>query len=268
MRPPLWTREPLVHFLGAGLVLFAALTWSSGGAVDPGSRTIDVNRETQAQLALQFERTMGRAPTDAELDAAIDQHVRDEVLYREALRLGLDQDDAIVRRRLVAKMDMSASAAAEAAQPDDATLRAWYKANRARYAGEPAVSFDQLYFESAEAAEAARARIGSDWRGAGKPISLPASVEAMDPDEVTSRFGEAFAAGLTDIRPGKAWQGPIRSGFGWHLVRLRARDKGAAPPLEAIRDQVENDWRSAEIAARKDRAFKLLRDAYRVNIAR
>lgn len=268
MTLPGWTREPLVHFLAAGLALFLALTWSSGGTVDPASRVIDISRETKAQLALQFERTMGRAPTDAELDAAIAQYVRDEVLYREALRLGLDQDDAIVRRRLVAKMDMAASAAAEAAQPDEAALRAWYKANAARYSGAAAVSFDQLYFESAEAAEAAKARIGPDWRGAGTAISLPASVSALPPDEVTVRFGEVFAGELAQLTPGTAWQGPIRSGFGWHLVRLRARGKGAPPRLDTVREQVENDWRSAEIAARKERAFALLRDAYRVNIAR
>jgi hypothetical protein len=262
---PNWTREPLVHFLAAGLALFLALTWSSGGAVDPASRVIEVDRETQAQLALQLERTMGRAPTDAELDAAIAQYVHDEVLYREALRLGLDQDDAIVRRRLVAKMDMSASAAAEAAQPDKATLRAWYKANRARYAGEAAVSFDQLYF--ADEARARRALAASGVRS-GDPISLPASVEAMAPDEVTSRFGEVFAAGLSELAPGKDWQGPLRSGFGWHLVRLQVRSKGAPLPFEDVRSEVENDWRSAEIAKRQERAFEVLRAAYRVDIAR
>lgn len=134
MTLPAWTREPLVHFLVAGFVLFVALTWSSGGAVDPASRVIDVDRETQAQLSLQFERTMGRAPTDAELDGAIERYVRDEVLYREAIRLGLDQGDAVVRRRLVSKMDLSASAAAEAAEPTDEALRTFYNANRDRYA--------------------------------------------------------------------------------------------------------------------------------------
>lgn len=270
MRFPDWTREPLVHFLAAGFVVFVALTWSSGGNVDPASRAISVDRQVQAQLALQFERTMGRAPTDAELDKAIERFVRDEVLYREALRLGLDQGDGVVRRRLVTKMDLSASAAAEGAQPDEEALRAFYNANRQRYAEAGVVSFDQLYFSSEGAARAARAGLATDsaWQGKGEAISLPSSLEAVGAQEVQTRLGEDFAAALTRLKPGKTWQGPIRSGFGWHLVRLRARGSGDPPPFGEIRQQVENDWRSAEIAARKDRAYEVLRDAYRVEIAR
>lgn len=268
MKLPDWTREPLVHFLVAGFVLFVALTWGGSGNVDPASRVINVDREQQAQLALQFERTMGRAPTDAELDAAIDQFVRDEVLYREASRLGLDQGDAVVRRRLVTKMDLSASAAAEAAQPDEATLRAFYKNNRARYAEPGRVSFDQVYFAREDAARAALPGLGTDWKGKGEAISLPPSFDDLAQPEVSARLGEVFVAALTDLKPGEAWQGPLRSGFGWHLVRLRARGSGDPPKFEDIRQQVENDWRSAEIAGRKERAFEVLREAYRVDIAR
>jgi len=259
---PNWTREPLVHFLAAGFVLFVALTWSGGGNVDPASRMIAVDREAQAQLALQFERTMGRAPTDAELDAAIEQYVRDEVLYREALRLGLDQGDAVVRRRLVTKMDLSASAAAEVAEPDEATLRSYYDQNAKRYAEPGAVSFDQLYFSSESAARAAMATGATK----GEAISLPPSLDNLSPREVQTRLGEVFAGALADLKPGKQWQGPVRSGFGWHLVRLRARGAGTPPAFEDIRQQVENDWRSAEIAERKERAFAVLRDAYRVEV--
>jgi parvulin-like peptidyl-prolyl isomerase len=265
---PDWTREPLVHFLAAGFVLFVALTWSGSGNVDPASRVISVDREVQAQLALQFGRTMGRAPTDAELDAAIDQFVRDEVLYREAIRLGLDQGDGVVRRRLVSKMDLTASTAAEAAEPDEATLRAFYKDNRKRYAEPGAVSFDQLYFASESAASAALPGLGADWKGKGDAISLPPRFDDLAQPEVSSRLGEAFAAALADLKPSEAWQGPLQSGFGWHLVRLRARGSGDPPKFEDIRQQVENDWRSAEIAARKQRAFDVLREAYRVDIDR
>jgi len=264
-----WTREPLVHFLVAGFALFALLTWSSSGEVDPASRVISVDRAQQAELALQFQRMMGRAPTDAELATAIDRFVRDEVLYREALRLGLDQGDAVVRRRLVTKMDLSASTAAEAADPDEALLRAFYETHRTRYADAGAASFDQLYFASESAARAALPGLSvtGDWQRAGDPISLPQSLEQVSQQEVQTRLGEVFAAGLSKLQPGTAWQGPLRSGFGWHLVRLRARGSGAAPAFETIRKQVENDWRSAEIAARKERAFTVLREAYRVEIA-
>ncbi len=257
-----WLREPLVHFITLGAVVYLALTWG-GEPVDPASRVIEVGAEEQAQLALSFENVMGRAPTDAELDARIEQFVRDEVLYREAIRLGLDQGDAVVRQRMVAKMDMSASAAAEAAQPDETVLRAFYDANPDRYSGEVLVTFDQAYFtEEAAAAQA----LG---RGAveGEPISLPSSVEAANLRDVQSRFGEVFARGIAELQPSDEWQGPIQSGFGWHLVKLSER-RADVLEFEALRDRVENDWRSEEIAARKLRAFDLLRSAYRVEIDR
>lgn len=262
MTLPGWTREPLVHFLLAGFVLFVALTWSSGGSVDPSSRVISIDRERQAQLALQFERTMGRAPTDAELDRAIEQYVRDEVLFREALRLGLDQGDAVVRRRLVTKMDLSASAAAEAAEPGEAELQAFFDENKDRYGGTERVSFKQAWFESEDEA---RAALGGKVQGGS--INLPRIVGGKPMRDVRSQFGDQFASGLTTLKPSDDWQGPIASGFGWHLVQLHNRD-GEPADFNAVRDRVLNDWRSAEIAKRKERAFEVLRDAYRVDIAK
>ncbi|QFT75957.1 peptidyl-prolyl cis-trans isomerase [Erythrobacter sp. THAF29] len=262
MTLPGWTREPLVHFLVAGALLYAFFAWSGGNAVDPSSRVIEVGREEQAQLAVQFERTMGRSPTDAELDAQIEKFVRDEVLYREALRLGLDQGDAVVRRRMVSKMDMTASAAAEVAEPTVKQLKAYFKENAARYGNEVKVSFDQHYFDAQdEAIEALR----ND--SPGQAISLPAEMEEASLREIGDRFGTDFANTLSELEPGSRWQGPVRSGFGWHLVRVTDRSAGA-PDFDSLRPRIENDWRSAQIETRKDRAFAILRDAYRVEIDR
>ncbi|MEO0906772.1 MAG: peptidylprolyl isomerase [Pseudomonadota bacterium] len=262
MTLPGWTREPLIHFLALGALVYLALTWG-GTPVDPASRVITVGPEQQAQIALSFERTMGRAPTDAELDAGIEKYVRDEVLYREALRLGLEDDDAVVRQRLISKMDMSAGLGAQAGEPGDAVLRAFFEANLARYAAPAAVSFDQLFFDSQ--ADASAALIAGPQ--AGQRIDLPASVEDMPMREVQSRFGELFARTLTPLEPGDDWQGPLPSGFGWHLVRLRDRELGEAD-FDSLRERVLNDWRNAEIAARQQRAFATLREAYRIEIER
>ncbi len=271
MTLPAWTREPLVHFLIAGSALFALLGWR-GEPVDPASRVIEVEAAEQAQLALQFERTMGRAPTDAELDAQIERFVRDEVLYREALRLGLDQGDAVVRRRLVSKMDMSASAAAEAAEPDQTMLEAFYEENRERYRSEIRVSFDQIFFGENDAdAWAATKQInrGRDIETLGIPTSLPRSFERMTIGEAEARFGRDFATSLARIEPSVGnWKPDMVSGFGYHIVLVRERDGGDVLAFKEVRDRVENDWRSAEIASRKERAFKVLRDAYRVEIDR
>jgi len=266
---PNWTREPLVHFLVAGTLVFAWFAWR-GEPVDPASRVIDVDREMQAQIALGYERMMNRAPTDAELDGLIDQYVREEVLYREALRLGFDRDDAVVRRRMAQKMEMSASASVETAQPSDADLRKWYEEHPERFATEVEYSFDQLWFETEGEAQSTLARLrgSADWRQYGGVISLPASLERKSRRDVLANFGEQFVAGLDQLEQQEQWQGPVPSGLGWHLVRLHARIPGKVPPLDAIREEVLNDWRTATIAERKERAYQLLRDAYRVDIAR
>lgn len=269
MTLPGWTREPLVHFLIGGALVFAFFAWR-GEEVDPASRVIDVDRETQAQIALGYERLMGRAPTDAELDMQIERYVREEVLYREALRLGLDSDDAIVRRRLSQKMDLIAAAQAEAATPSDETLQDWLETHPDRFARDARYSFDQLWFEEEAAAQEALTRLerGADWQGEGERISLPAGVDSEPRGELLDRFGEQFVRSLEPLEAGGTWQGPIASGLGWHLVRLREVQAGDVPPYEDIRDEVEDDWRAATVAARKQEAYELLRDAYRVEIAR
>ncbi|MGQ7829912.1 peptidyl-prolyl cis-trans isomerase [Altererythrobacter sp. Z27] len=269
MNLPRWTREPLVHFFVAGALIFGLFAMR-GEEVDPASRSITVSREQQAQLALMFERTMGRAPTDAELDNQVDRFVRDEVLYREALRMGLDRGDAVVRRRMAQKMDMLASARAEATQPGEDELRAWYSAHGERFSSEASYSFDQLWFDSEAAARAARAQVagGEPPQGLGQSVNLPRSVDAMPAAEVVGRFGIEFVEELAPLKPGDEWQGPLPSGLGWHLVRLRQREAGSVPPFEEVRGQVENDWRSSTMAAREDAAYRLLRDAYSVKVER
>lgn len=269
MNFPGWTREPLVHFLVAGALIFAFFTWR-GVEPDPASRSIDIDREVQAQIAIGFERLMGRAPTDAELDAQIDRYVREEVLYREALRLGLDQDDAIVRRRLAQKMDLLASAQAETAQPSEEVLRQWYDDHPERFSDEVRYTLDQVWFAKENAAQTALGRIADAdiWREIGGEISLPPSLENADRTEVTRGFGEVFVQQLMQLEPDEEWQGPLRSGLGWHLVRLRAVEASQPLPFDEYRDEVLDDWRSATIAERREEAYRVLRDAYQVEIDR
>ncbi|MBQ96341.1 MAG: hypothetical protein CL510_11060 [Actinobacteria bacterium] len=254
-------RDPLAHFLLAGAAIWGALALI-GDPVDPASRMIELSRERQAGIALGFERMMGRPPTDAEMDAAIARWVREEVLYREALRLGIDQGDAVVRRRLATKMDELAGAEAEVVRPSDAVLERWLADNAENYAAGGAVSFAQAFFPNEKAAREALGAMQPE----GTPISLPKSVEAMELTEIEAVFGREFASGLASLSTGEAWQGPVRSGFGWHLVRLDRRTAGRVSDLESIRDRLEADWRSATIAERRKRAYEVLRAAYSVEV--
>lgn len=265
MTLPSWSREPLVHFLALGLLVYLALTWG-GTPVDPASRIIEVGAKEQAQLSLAFERQMGRPPTDAELDTRIEQFVRDEVLYREALRLGFDQGDAVVRQRMVTKMDLSASAAAELAEPDEDELRAYFAANQARYSDQAAISFEQAFFNNRTSALAGLERLNNGGK-AGEAISLPATMADQRLNAVRGQFGDQFMSELARLDPGEQWQGPIPSGFGWHNVRLTSRE-AVAGDFDAMRERVVNDWRSDQIEARRTRAYEILRDAYRIEIDR
>jgi hypothetical protein len=261
MTLPAWTREPIVHFLAAATALFLYFGWV-GEPAGPASRAITVTREDRAALALQWERTMQRPPTDAELDSMVETFLREEVLYREAIRLGLDRNDPVVRRRLSNKMDYLAASMAETAAVSDATLADWLAAHPKRFTPDVHYSFDQLYFAERAAAEAALAG-GST---IGEAISLPASFENEDRNRIEGRLGQAFTAALDDLEPSQRWAGPAASGFGWHLVRLRGRVVGTPPELTDIRDQVEADWRSSTEAQRRKDAYQLLRSAYQVSV--
>ncbi|MEM1190670.1 MAG: peptidylprolyl isomerase [Pseudomonadota bacterium] len=258
-----WAREPLFHFIVLGAVLYVALTWG-GTPPDPLSRVIKVGGSEKEKIAESWALTMGRAPTDTELDQAIDAYVREEILYREALRLGLDEGDTIVRRRLVSKMDLSASLAAETMQPTDDILRAYWEANAARYAdrsdASPRVSFEQILFPSKVAALDAL----TNGITTGETTSLPASVSENPMREVIGRFGQQFAEGLSALDPIDEWRGPVASGFGWHLVRLTARST-QTPDFKSLRSVLANDWRTEQIDARKKRAYEVLASAYRID---
>jgi peptidyl-prolyl cis-trans isomerase C len=262
-------REPLVQFLLAGAVIFAVLTWH-GSPDDPASRTIALTRDAQARLSVNFAEIMGRPPTQAELDAVIDNWVREEVLYREALRLGLDQGDAVVRKRLAQKMDVIAASEADADSPGDATLLKWLAEHPDRFAQDMALTFDQLYFTERSRAVVAATLLGggADWTKVGDPSALPAHFERAGRAAVAAEMGPDFARALEGMAPRKGWHGPVESALGWHLVRLSAKVPGTLPPLAAIRGRVEDDWRAETARARKDAAYRVLRSAYTVRIDR
>ena len=236
-------REPLVHFLAAGALIFAVF----GGDGAPDERRIVIDAPRIERLAGQFTQSFRRAPTPAELDALIRDDVKDEVYYREALRLGLDRDDAVVRRRMRAKMEAFADDADALPAPDDATLQRWLDAHPQRFAGEPSYSFEQR------------------WLGEG-PNPLPASFERASASEVAELFGDGFPAALDRLPLGQ-WRG-VESGVGRLSVRVSARFPPRPPRLAAVRQRVENDWRASVARARTQRAYQALLDGYQVKIER
>lgn len=265
-------REPLTHFLLAGLAVFG-LSLARGDAADPESRTISITVADVEQLAANWAQTWQRPPTQGEIDGLIRDYIKEEIYNREAIRLGLDKDDTVIRRRLRSKMESLATSQAEAAPPSDADLQAWLDRDPGKYAIGARFSFDQIYFQAdsperaAEKARPLRAAADSarNWQALGEAISLPHGMDKAAADAIARDFGDEFAQALQRLKPG-SWEGPVASGFGYHLVRLRQVVPGRRARLDEVRQQVENDWRSATIRRREAEAYQALLDGYTIRI--
>ncbi len=265
-----WLREPLIHFLSAGAAIFV-LSSLIGTSVDPSERRIVVTQAKVSQLALNWAQTMQRVPTPVELDGVIRDFIREEVYYREGLRLGLDQDDPIVRRRIRAKMEYMATSQSETESADDATLNRWLTRNPDRYAVGARYAFEQVYIaqgaDDRARAQSALALLRRGQSVLSDAIALPSRADAQALDDVARVYGESFAEAVAHISPG-AWSGPIVSGFGLHLVRVNHIVVAAPAKLADVRQRVENDWRSATRRAREETAYQTLLDGYRIDIER
>ncbi len=262
-------REPLVQFMLAGALVYAAM---AGRAPDVGERRIVVNEAVVQRLANRWTESFRRAPSQPELDGIISEYVRDQVYYREALRLGLDQDDEVVMRRMRNKMIALATSEAEAATPSDAELRKLIDQDPARYAPEVTFSFDQLYLgaDTPQARAAAQTalpllRAGKPATDLAQPAPIPASYSQSPASDVAAQFGGPFADALRG-QPLGQWSGPLASGLGLHLVRVRARSTPAPPSLDKVRQQVTNDWHNTQRRKAEDEAYRKVLANYDVVI--
>ena len=259
-------REPLVHFLAAGSVLF--LLMSQFGSTDSLDRSITIKEEEVARLASQWEQTWQRPPSAQQLDSLIRDYIKEEIYFREGMRLGLDVDDPVIRRRLRAKMEFLANAEIQNMEPIEAALQSFYAANKIRYAEKPAFSFDQIFLgDDEDAAKASVIALNAGRQVQGQPLSVSASMEKAASDSITREFGDGFADSLRTLPQGR-WSGPIQSGFGWHAVRVRDIIASGTPPLSDIRQRVSNDWRAETQATREAAAYQALLDGYDIRIAK
>jgi hypothetical protein len=274
---PRWRRllrEPLLHFLGLGAGIFALFAAVAGD--DPSARRVVVEPGMVASLAATFQATWQRPPTPGELEGLVADHVREEILYREAAALGLDRDDVIVRRRMRQKMELLAESFGEEVVPVEAELEAWLREHPERYRSEARVSFRQVYLspERGAALEADAERLlaalradgaSLDPAALGDRIGLPPALRDAPLSDVARHFGDGFAARLEAASPGE-WTGPVESGYGAHLVRIESRVEGRLPELAEVREAVRRDWQSARTRDARERFYEALREGYDVRI--
>jgi peptidyl-prolyl cis-trans isomerase C len=250
-----WLHEPLVHFLLIGIALFAVYAYAhrGRGGVE-SSRQIALSLDELQQMEMYFESQWHRQPTPAEFQAMVEDKVREEVLYREALAMGLDKDDTIVKRRMAQKMQFLAEDVAAAHEPSTAELEAWFDKNSNKFALPSRYSFRHLYFspdERGKNAEDDAAKALTKIAGQPEDSKLAASLADQfmfqdyygdrAPEALAKEFGPQFVVALEKLKPG-SWQGPIESGYGWHLVFVDTVIPGRIPAFEEMEPDVKTAW--------------------------
>lgn len=269
--------EPLVHFLLIGVVLFGAYALTSDGrGASASSREIRLSLDEIAQLVALFRSQWQREPTADELQRMVESKVQNEILYREALAMGLDKDDEIVKRRMAQKMQFLAEDVAAAREPTSAELEAWFEQHRDLFAQPPRLSFRHLYFSPDRRGERARADAAQALaKLAGQPEDAAVAGELADPfmfqdyyrdrapDFLGKEFGPQFALAVAKLAPG-SWQGPIESGFGWHLVFVDTAIPGRVPPFEEIEPDVKLAWLGEQKKNAWESAYREMRARYTV----
>lgn len=265
-------REPLMHFSVVGLVLFGAYA-AMNETTEPQPNKIIVEPKRVAQLKQQFESVWRVPPTEEQTQALIDGFVREEIYYREALALGLDRDDAVIRRRMRQKMEFLTDAGGALLDPDTEELQAYYDTNKATYQRPARVAFDQLFLGHDADAESVNATMSAletnpaeDWALLGELSLLPPSMRLSSADAVERVFGRDFYSRIENA-PLDSWSGPVQSTFGVHLVRVTDKTEAKSPPLSEVEAEVLRDWTQAKSNEARESFYQALLERYSVEIA-
>src|SRR5271157_2406032 len=272
-----WLREPLLHFLLLGVALFAIYGYMHRGRGGfESSRQIKLSLDELAQMDMYFESQWHRQPTAAEFQAMVEDKVREEVLYREALAMSLDKDDTIVKRRMAQKMQFLAEDVAAAHEPSTAELKAWFEKNSNKFALPSRYSFRHLYFSPDKRGKNAQADAAAALtKIAGQPEDSKLAAAAGDsfmfqdyygdrtPEAIAKEFGPQFAVALEKLKPG-SWQGPVESGYGWHLVYVDTVIPGRIPAFEEMEPDVKTAWLGEQKKEAWQKAYAEMRAKYTV----
>jgi len=261
-----YLKDPLTLFLAFGLIIFFAERLFSSGP--DGDYLIEVTAGQQARIFDQWQAQMGRPPTEQEANGLVEQWIREEIFYREARKLGLDDNDTIIRRRLAQKLTFLNEDLANAEPPTEAALAEYFQANLADYLIPERYSFEHRYYSSdrREDAEADARTALAGGEDLGDPFILQKSYAQRSAREIGDLFGRAFAealAGLDRAQPDN-WQGPIPSAYGWHLVRLSDAEASREPLMSEVMDAVRRDFLQERRRTANDDFYQSLKSRYEI----
>lgn len=271
-------REPLLHFVVLGFALFLAYGWLGGRGGVTGDRIV-ISQGRVEQLAAGFEAIHQRTPTASEMDGMIEEAVREEIYSREAKSMGLDEDDTIIRRRLMTKLQFLSEDTAPIAEPTDAQLQAYLDAHASEFRLERHYSFTHVYLSP----QRRGAHLGADVRvllaqlhrhdgrvdaaTLGDPFLLELRLDDVAASELARRFGENFEVSLRTLPIGE-WDGPVSSSYGTHLVLISERADERTATLADVRDDVRRKWIQGRREQANYRYYADLRKRYEITVER
>ena len=249
-----WLKEPLLHFLVIGALIFIVFSAVNEQEIPVDEKKIVVSTGDIERLAANWLKSWNRPPTESELQGLIDSYIREEIYYREALALGLDQDDTVLRRRLMQKMEFLSQDIAELSTPNQASLEAYFHEHRDKYELPARVSFTHIYFNfdkhGREVFETANSVL-AEVQAAASPVDnapelgdrfmMQYNFTLETPFEIARLFGQGFAEQLFQLEA-DGWVGPLESGYGLHLVLINEKIEARMPEFASVIDRVRTDW--------------------------
>lgn len=259
----------LIFGITLSLILFIVFGLKSPTEED---RQVIIGDADLAQIIASWERTWKRLPTKEELNGLLENHVKEEILYREALNQNMDKNNAMIKRGLVVQMNMLAESQAQEKNITKEAIKAYYDLRKDRYMSEPRYSFTQIYFDRSQPiAELEKIRENLNTNNTspnskelpGIKGMLPSTFEMARFSEVKRALGEDFSVQLEEIQPNN-WAGPVTSGFGLHLIYISEKHAPEPLPLEAVRDEILNDLSYEEATAAKELFYTEIRQQYDV----
>ena len=269
-------REPLVHFLAIGAVMFLVFGLVGRPAENTGKR-IEITQAVINTLVAGWEKQWNRLPTEIELKGLIDRAIREEIYYREALQMGLDYEDSVVRRRLAQKLEFLIQDISAPDSPTDVALQSYLDSHQDQFELPASYSFYQVYlspdkrgsslFNDAQQllAQLKDTSPQQDPPFLGDRLMLDTQYRDINAHQLDRLFGKDFSRQLDNFQPG-TWSGPVESGYGLHLIYLESYVPARVPTLELVRSEVEREWLAAKQKEANEQVYQRLRDQYQVVI--
>jgi hypothetical protein len=273
-----WLREPLLHFLFIGTAIYVLYGVVAEPVPEATDKTIVVRAGEVEWMRTSWQKRWNRPPTPEEFDGLVQQYIRETVLYREALTMGLNQHDQVIRRRLAQKLEFLAKDLVALVPPTEEELEAYFETNKDRYQEPALYAFTQVFIDpdkrgdatlsDAETIKATLIAQGEAIEGAGAlgdNLMLQSYYSERDETEIRKLFGSGFAQSLVDLAPGQ-WHGPVLSGYGTHLVFVSSIHESPPPVFAEVRERVVEDWTTERSEELNEQFYANLRDSYTIVI--